>query len=108
MSALNKQKHTVATKFGAIKTSPRYFKRGDVIKKTPMYGPDPTQEVGVGIVLESQGPKFKAFWTKSEEVSDHNATLPGNFCLIDSAPLFEAVEIIENKFLNISDKSPSN
>jgi|ETNvirenome_6_85_1030632.scaffolds.fasta_scaffold170547_1 hypothetical protein len=102
MYALKKES-TVATKFGKIKTSPRYFKRGDVIKMTPMYGPDPTEELGVGIVLESQGPRFKAFWTKTEEILHHNAMLPGGFCLIDSAPLLEAVEIIENKYLNISE-----
>ena len=100
--ALKKQ-NMVATKFGKIKTNPRYFKRGDVIKRTPMYGPDPTEEVGVGIVLEADGSRFKAFWTRTEEILHHNALMPNSFCLIDSAPLLEVVEIIENKFMNIDE-----
>ncbi len=94
-----RKEHTVATKFGEIYTRPRYFKRGDVIRRTPTYGSDPTGEIGVGIVIESQGPRFKAFWTKVEEIRHGDALLPGQYCLVDSAPLMEAVELIEKKVL---------
>ena len=91
---------SIDTQFGEISLEPRYFKRGDVIKRTPRYGvKDPCVEEGVGIVLRSKGSNFVAYWTGTEEVAKSNTMIPGSYCLVDSAPLLEAVDIIEKKVL---------
>ena len=84
-------------KHGKIYSKNRYFKAGDVIKWTPAY-PSSTdvESRGLGIVINSKGSKFEAYWIGDGKVREADAFLPGCYVLQDVAPIPQVKEYIDN------------
>ena len=72
----------------------RGFKVGDVFRSVG--SPFEIEESrGFGIVIETNGPYFKAYWTGDSEIRSHDVRLDRTaFILQDYAPMPEVAEVL--------------
>jgi len=74
----------------------RYYKIGDVIRYISTY--DLVHNQGLGIVVEADGPIFKAYWTGDEKVRNHDARPIGySYILQDIAPVPQVAEWLKKQ-----------
>ena len=75
----------------------RVFKVGDVIRWTPSYAEWSQQEErGLGIVIDSNGHKCKAYWTGDKTIREIDTVLERNmYILQDYAPIPQVKEAVE-------------
>ena len=73
----------------------RQFKVGDVFRWIPMYGQEVAESRGFGVVIDVDGPIFKAYWTGDERIREHDSRLVHtSFILQDYAPMPEVAEVL--------------
>ena len=80
----------------AAENRDRHFKTGDVIRWVPSYQTiEQVRARGLGIVVESKGPKFKAYWIGDNEVRRHDNRPSGQYLLQDYAPIPQVADWLE-------------
>ena len=79
-----------------LKNNDRYFKVGDVVRYTgPHCSLSSVEERGLGVVVSTNGPKFKTYWVGDGAVRDADAR-GGGYNLQDIAPIPQVAEWLEN------------
>jgi len=83
---------------GGLYSKNRYYKVGDVLRWTPGYASIEQMEgKGLAVVIESQGPKFTAYFLGDGSITKHDARpMGGNFILQDLAPLPQVAEWLKS------------
>jgi hypothetical protein len=83
----------------SYKHKDRHYKKGDVIRWCPSWGAQElVEKQGLGVVVEANGPLFKAYWTGDGQVRSHDARPLGSMYLLqDYAPIPQVAEWWKNQ-----------
>ena len=84
-----------AIRHGAMYSSDRGYKVGDVLRWVPSHRSwDEVEDKGLAVVIKAEGPSFTVFWLGDEDITSHDSRW-GGFKLQDLAPMPEVAGSVD-------------